>query len=322
MNANERWRSNEDSRMSQNDIDERLSYGLGWFSIGLGLAELLAPGKMAQLIGASDENRNRNVMRAYGLREIAAGIGILSQPTAPAWLWTRVAGDMLDLGSMLAAMGSRKADRGRLIAATAAVAGVTALDIYCGQKLSSKASGNGAQATSRIRLAQSIIVGRSPEEVYQYWRNFENFPNFMDHLQSVQVSGDRHSHWKANAPAGRTVEWDAEITEDEPARRISWRSLPGSDVDHSGTVHFGRAPGDRGTLIRVELEYDPPAGKAGAFIAKLFRENPKQQIYDDLRAFKQIMETGHRAKSDASIHTSMHAAQPPEQSPEMVEEYA
>ena len=321
MNANEQWRTNGGSRISQKNIDERLSYGLGWFSIGLGLAELIAPDKMAGLIGAADGDRSRKVMRAYGVREIAAGVGILSQPTTPAWLWTRVAGDMLDLSSMFAAMGSKKSDRARLIAAAAAVAGVTALDIYCGQKLNSRASGDGTKATGRIRLAQTIIVDRPVEQVYRYWRNFENFPNFMDHLQSVQVTGERESHWKANAPAGKTVEWDAEITEDEPNSRIGWRSLPGSDVDHSGAVRFERATGDRGTLIRVELEYDPPAGKAGAWIAKLFRENPKQQIYDDLRAFKQIMETGHKAKSDASIHTGMHAAQPPQQAPEMVEEY-
>jgi uncharacterized membrane protein len=224
---------------------------------------------------------------------------------------------MLDIGSMLAAMTSSSAERGRLAVATAAVAGVTALDIYCAQKLSAESAGKaGSKQEDYSHVVQTIIIGRPAEEVYRYWRNFENLPNFMDHVESVQISGDRRSHWKVNGPAGKSVDWDAEITDDEPNRRIAWRTLPGADVDHSGSVSFERAPGDRGTLVRVELDYNPPGGKMGALAAKLFRRSPKQQIYDDLHALKQIMETGHRAISDATVVPGMHAAQPPAQVPE------
>jgi uncharacterized membrane protein len=183
--------------------------------------------------------------------------------------------------------------------------------------LTGKTLTTGTTEDGRIRVTQTIIVERSPDEVYRYWRDFENFPKFMNHLQSVTVTGGRRSHWVATGPAGKTFEWDAEMIDDQPGRRISWRSLPGSQVEHTGTVSFERATGDRGTMIRVELVYDPPAGKVGAAIAKMFRESPRQQIYDDLRAFKQIIETGHKAKSDASIFRKMHAAQPPKKAPEL-----
>ncbi|MGI9075193.1 MAG: SRPBCC family protein [Bryobacteraceae bacterium] len=133
----------------------------------------------------------------------------------------------------------------------------------------------------------------------------------MKHLESVQVTGENRSHWKATGPGGKTVEWDAEIVDDQPNARIVWRSLEGSDIDNSGSVQFERAPGGRGTLVRVELQYSPPGGVISATLAKLFGEEPGQQVDDDLRAFKQVLETGEVAKSDASIHRGMHAAQPP-----------
>jgi uncharacterized membrane protein len=148
------------------------------------------------------------------------------------------------------------------------------------------------------------------EEVYAFWRNFENLPRFMRHLESVTVSGDRRSHWVAKAPAGKSVEWDAEILEDRPNELISWRSLPGADVYNAGTVQFQPASGGRGTEVRVTLEYHPPFGKLGSRIAMLFREEPGQQVYDDLRNFKQVMETGEILLSDATKQRGLHPARP------------
>jgi uncharacterized membrane protein len=304
-------------RTSQQDPDERLANTLGWFSIGLGVAEVLAPGKLANLIGAPDSDRTHKVLRTFGCREIAQGIAILSQPRAAGWVWGRVAGDLLDIGTLAAGMVSEDSNRARASATAVALLGVTALDFYCSDRLSRKTPGTGTTPEGKIRLRKTIIVGRPPEEVYRYWRNFDNFPKFMNHLESVWAIDDRRSHWVAKGPAGRKVEWDAEIVEDQPNSRISWRTLPGSDIDNSGTVYFDRAPGGRGTLVRVELEYDPPAGKIGAVLAHLFGEDPEQQISDDLRAFKQILETGEKAISDASIFPGMHPAQPPAEVPEM-----
>jgi uncharacterized membrane protein len=138
------------------------------------------------------------------------------------------------------------------------------------------------------------------EEIYSFWRNFENLPQFMYHLESVQVLGSGRSHWVAKAPGGATVEWDAETIEDRPNERIAWRSLPDADVTNSGSVEFRRAPGDRGTEIHVEIQYEPPAGKLGTLVAKLFGEEPSQQVGDDLRRLKQVLETGEIVRSEAS----------------------
>jgi uncharacterized membrane protein len=159
---------------------------------------------------------------------------------------------------------------------------------------------------------KSITVNRPAEEVYGFWRQFENLPRFMMHLESVQVTGGRRSHWKAKAPAGKTVEWDAEMTEDRPNELIAWRSVEGADVSNAGVVRFVPAPGGRGTEIHVEMSYDPPAGKLGVLAAKLFGEEPSQQVEGDLRRFKQVMEIGEVVYSDASIAGGLRPAHPPE----------
>ena len=140
-----------------------------------------------------------------------------------------------------------------------------------------------------IRVERSVVVGRPISEVYQFWRNFENLPRFMDHLESVTVIDENRSHWVAKAPMGTRVEWDATIHNELENELIAWRSLPGADVNNAGSVHFTPA-GDGRTEVRVVLSYDPPAGKLGAAVAKLFGEEPSRQVEDDLRRFKQVME--------------------------------
>jgi uncharacterized membrane protein len=147
-------------------------------------------------------------------------------------------------------------------------------------------------ASRGIKVEKSVTVNRSPEELYRFWRNFENLPRFMNHLESVRTTAGNRSHWVAKAPAGSSVEWDAEIYNEKENELIAWRSLEGADVDSAGSVHFQAAPGGRGTEVRVVLKYDPPGGIIGATIARLFGEEPSQQIEEDLRRFKQVMETG------------------------------
>lgn len=147
-----------------------------------------------------------------------------------------------------------------------------------------------------ILVDRSITINRPRVEVYQFWRDLENLPEFMEHLETVEMvvtETDRQlSHWVATAPLGQTVDWNAEITQDQESELIAWKSLPGSQVDTSGVVIFRDAPGDRGTEVHVVMEYNPPGGSAGAVFAKLFREEPDQQINEDLRRLKQILETG------------------------------
>jgi uncharacterized membrane protein len=122
----------------------------------------------------------------------------------------------------------------------------------------------------------------------------------MYHLESVEDLGQGRSRWVAKGPAGTTVEWEAEIVEDVRNRLIAWRSLEGADVPNSGSVRLAAAPAGRGTEVRVEVEYRPPAGAVGATVARLFGEDPEQQMRDDLRRFKQAIETGEVLRSDAS----------------------
>jgi uncharacterized membrane protein len=150
-----------------------------------------------------------------------------------------------------------------------------------------------------LYVAKSITINRPRQEVYDFWRALERLPEFMIHLESVTISRDGRSHWVAKAPGG-TVEWDAEITEDRPGELLSWQSVEGSDVPNGGSVRFADAPADRGTEIHVALHYDPPGGSAGAMVAKLFGEEPGQQLVDDLRRFKQVMETGEVVLSEGS----------------------
>jgi len=169
-------------------------------------------------------------------------------------------------------------------------------------------SDNRHQERSRgqVDIAQSFLIDRPAEELYKFWRNFENLPDVMSHLQSVEVTDDRHSHWRADAPAlyGGYIEWDAEITTDEPNQRLAWRSLSGSQIQHEGAIEFQKAPGDRGTLVRVRMHYSPPAGQAGRLLAKLFGDSPEQQIREDLRRFKRLMEVGEAPTVEGQTHGS------------------
>lgn len=273
---------------------ERLARTLGLFSVGLGLTQILAPRGVARAVGLRDDNASRKTMLAFGFRETAAGIGLLARPRRAAFAWGRVAGDAMDLAVLGKALGSRRSDHGRVAAAMAAVAGVTVLDIIAGARLGRAENGSTTAAPEErgIQVRKAITVNRTPAEAYSYWRDFENLPRFMAHLESVRVLDGRRSYWKARAPLGTTVEWTAEIIEDQPNELIAWRSIAGTKVPNAGRVRFVPAPGGRGTEVHVELSYHPPAGALGATVARLFGDEPSQQVDGDLRRFKQMMEVG------------------------------
>jgi uncharacterized membrane protein len=146
-------------------------------------------------------------------------------------------------------------------------------------------------AREGVKVERAVTVNRPAGEVYRFWRNLSQLPRFMEHLKEVRETGAGKSHWVARGPLGVAVEWDAELIEDRP-EVISWRSLPGSDVDTAGSVHFTAAPAGRGTEVRVALKYDPPAGKVGAAVARLFGESPEKQIEADLAKFKSLLDAG------------------------------
>lgn len=145
-----------------------------------------------------------------------------------------------------------------------------------------------------IKVEESVIINRPVVEVYRFWRNFENLPRFMDHLESVTVIDENTSHWVAKGPAGSSIDWDAVIHNEIDDELIAWRTLPGAEVSSAGSVHFTPV-GDGATEVRVVLSYDPPAGRLGAAVAKLLGEEPSEQVSDDLRRLKQVMDAGETA---------------------------
>lgn len=255
-------------------------------------------------------------MRALGAREMVAGLGILSGRGRAGWMWSRVLGDAMDLALLGSAMSSQDCDRMRVGAATLAVAGVNAVDVLAAARLSRAAVSPGRPERG-IEVVKAITIARRPRELYRYWRQLENLPRFMQNVEQVDKIDETRSRWRVKGPAGRTAEWEAEVVEDRPGECIAWRSLPGADVQNAGRVEFVAAPGGRGTEVLVHLRYEPPAGALGRGIAALFGKDPAHQVASDLRRLKQVIETGEVMRSDASIHTGMHAAQPPERSDEV-----
>jgi uncharacterized membrane protein len=287
---------------------KKLAQGLGLFSVGLGLAEILVPRKIANFIGT--QRSHVPLIRLFGLRKVASGISIFAQGRRPAEaVWSRLAGDVLDLTALGAAFASRSTNKRKLAFATANAAAVTALDVICAKQLS-ETRDDGRRANLALK---SLIINRSPEELYQTWRTFENLPKYLDNIESVQTTGPSHSHWVARAPAGAKVEWDAEITMDRPNERIEWHSLSGSDIQNWGAIYFERATGDRGTIVHVELRYRLPGGEFGVALAKMFGHDPGQNAQEALRRFKQIMEAGEVAVSDGTLYDNGLLTQRPAQ---------
>lgn len=154
----------------------------------------------------------------------------------------------------------------------------------------------------KVESETSITINKPADELYRFWRNFENLPRFMKHLKSVTKKSNGRSHWEAEGPMGRRVEWDAEILDEREGELLSWRSLPGADVASHGEVRFNDAGNGQGTVARVKFSYEPPVGALGATLAKLSGNAPERQIKSDLARFKQLMETGEIATNEGQPH--------------------
>jgi uncharacterized membrane protein len=263
---------------------------------------------VARITGVQNDSDDYRLLRSFGLREIAAGVGILTRPRTKDWMWARVAGDVMDLAYLGSSLRSGGSQRMRIATATAAVLGVTALDYMCSQELN-RMEGSPDRTRGR-HVKKSTTVNCTPDKAYEFWRDFDNLPSFMSNLESVESFGDGRSHWKVKGPGNSSVEWDSEIINDVPNRLLAWRAMEGADVYNAGSVRFEPAPGGRGTEVSVRLYYEPPAGSLGVAIATMFGKEPRQDLDRDLRVFKQLIETGEVMKSDASIHWGMHPARP------------
>ena len=297
---------------------ERLARALGWFSLGLGFAQIAAPARVAQLIGVADDDETIAVMRVLGVREIASGLGILTQPKPAPWLWARVGGDAMDLALLRRALSSPRADHNRVTAATAAVAGIAAVDALCGTRLTGdgalhqgQASPLQVQESGEVHATAAVTVNAPLAEVYAFWEDFRNLPRFMGEFASVEVSDDRRSRWSLTAPAGITLAWEVEIIDATPNQRIAWQTAPGTALDTSGEIRFRTAPGGRGTEVVFDAMFSPPGGELGRKIASFFAEALGTKIGSDLRRCKQLVELGEIVHSDDSVVPGPNPAQPP-----------
>jgi uncharacterized membrane protein len=283
----------------------RAATGLGIFALGLGLAELIAPRPLGRLIGVGQRGWRSWLLRGFGLRELVTGLGVLGRRRPTPWLWARVAGDVVDLAMLALACRGRQARPTRTLPALAAVAGVTALDVYA-----AALAGRATSVRYQGPVRRSITIAVSADRAYQYWRNLEHLPNFMQRVEAVEVVDGWRSKWRARGPAGRRIEWQADIVEDVPGKLIRWRSVEGSPVTHRGEVNFRPAPSGRGTEVAVTLEYVAPAGEIGRALAFTSNEALRIQLGRDLHQLKQLLELGELIHSDASAHRGRHPARP------------
>jgi uncharacterized membrane protein len=278
--------------MTSGTAERPRARALGWVSLGLGVAQLVAPRAVRRLSGVDDSRTSKVLVPLVGARELVHAAGLLAGRRTGPWAWTRVAGDAMDLVSLGVALVHRRGQRRmRLLAVTGAVVGITVADVRTALRTTQGGT---------MELTAATTVRKPPSDVYAFWRQLDNLPNFMAHLDEVRVTSDRTSHWVATAPFDRTVEWDAEIVDEVPGNRIAWRSVAGADIPNQGEVRFTTAPDGVSTEVRVRMTYDLPAGGLGKLLAKYFGEEPHQQLDDDLRRFKQVMETGEVVRSEGA----------------------
>lgn len=161
---------------------------------------------------------------------------------------------------------------------------------------------------SGIRVEKVLTINRPPQQVYEFWHNLENLPRFMQHLESVQITGDRTSHWKARGPGGLSAEWDAEMMDDYPGQQISWHSTGAAELPNKGSVEFKDAPGERGTEVKVCIHYYPPGGAMGRAAAKIAHAINARQLEEDLKRLKQILETGEIATARTTVQEDIGGA--------------
>jgi uncharacterized membrane protein len=234
--------------------------------------DLVFPGDVRDERARSD----RNLSELERWASIAAGTGLaiygLTRLKSAGWLYAGVGGLLLRRG-------------------------VTAhCDVYEAVGMNTAGTRGDTRAALRgsrgVNVLESVTINRPVADLYRFWRNLENLPQFMRHLESVEKATDTISHWRAQGPAGTTVEWDAEIYNEIPNKLIAWRSLEGADVVSAGSVNFDEAAAGRGARVTVHLQYSPPGGKVGAAVAKLFGRDAETEIREDLRRFKQLLEAG------------------------------
>ena len=267
---------------------ERLARGLGWFSIGLGLAEAVAGGRLSRSLGME---KRAGLVRVFGLREVASGVAILAQGNPAPGVWARVGGDALDLAALGFALPGAAGKQGRIGAALAAVAGITALDVVCAQQLGGAAGGAGAPARG-IGATRTLTIGKPADELYHLWREPQTLPRVMAGTADVVATGAGQAQWRLSGPLGRALEWETRIVEERPGELVRWESMPGAAVRNEGSASFRPGPAGWGTEVTLRVRLDPPGGLLAAAAALLPGGAQRIAVAKALRRFQNLAETG------------------------------
>lgn len=260
------------------DESHRLARRLGWFSIGLGAFEILAAESVARYFGT----RRDNVVRAFGAREVINGIGLLVSRSPRPWLWARVAGDVLDAAALSTLWFSGKCPTGRIAGAKAFVGGALALDLWAATR---------GRRDSGAHVVRSATIGRSAEELYEYWRDPAKLALIMGHVADIGPAGPKATRWTLKIP-GRPVSWRSEYADERPGELLRWHAGEGEPVESDGVIRFEPAPGDRGTVVRLNFHIAPRGGRAARAAMRALRPVPEVLAARALRRFKSLVETG------------------------------
>ena len=259
---------------------------LGWFSIGLGLAEAVATRRSGRGLGLEPYG---GLLRIFGAREIATGNGILALRDPTLGIWARVGGDAVDLATLGTALSSAKGKRDRLGAALGTVAAITAVDLFCARQLSEQRRAAATPATVEER---SLSIGRSADELYRLWREPATFATIMGSVAAVTALADGRSRWTISGPRGRTLTWETQIVDEQPSELLQWRSTPKGKVVSEGLVRFRPAPGDWGTEVSLQLHITPQGGLLSRAMPRALGGGSRPLLGQVLRRFKSLAETG------------------------------
>lgn len=267
---------------------------LGWFSVGLGLAEVVAPNAITRALGT--RRRPGLVRTAYGLRELAVGAGLLTTRTPQPWVWARVAGDVLDLATLGAALGGRRSNRGAVGFALASVAAVTALDVRTALALGTENGTSGATEKGAPPDAEevrsSITIGRPPEEVYWAWRDPVTVATMLQPFARVHAESPELAHIQPRTPLGGALQWSWDVPDERPGEFMRFRSLEGSTVRNEGTATLRPTADGRGTHLEVHARYQAPGGPLGTKALAAFGLVPQKALDETLDRFRDLVESG------------------------------
>ncbi len=264
-----------------------LARGLGWFSLGLGLFEVIAPRRLADFFSLEDQE---GLIRTYGVREILNGCGVWAAKNPTPWVWGRVGGDLLDLATLATGLSDDNPERGRVLFGLAGLTGVTLVDLVVAERLRrTKAAG----AEEQHEVVRSLTVHGSPEELLARWRDAETLSQVMAHFAEVHGAGPDEQHWQLRLPATQGLAWTARNLPRQDEGVLGWQSLPGATLPNEGSVSFRPSTGaDRGTVATLRFRFDPPGGAFGDSLTALLGAAPGLIASQALRRFKSLVETG------------------------------